>query len=659
MKFKKIRTPLILVLCLTATVPLIGLWSVVFFQYMRMSQEATDDSVILATENLDDTLRGVYAMAETQNELLERDVDSFLNVAEDRMKAMGEVAFDAAVASWQAKNQVSGIVTRVDLPVMRIGSRKLEQIYDPQREVPLVDDLKRLTGANATIFQRMSAAGDMLRIATNVETPAADGKTPERAIGTFIPAVDAAGAPNPVNAAVLGGKRYVGRAYVVDAWYIAAYSPILDAGRKVVGMLFVGVKQESVANVRRQILSITVGKTGYVYVLDATGRYVISQGGKRDGELIWESKDADGRLFIQDIVKKAILLKPGEIAQDEYPWRNAGDSASRMKIVRIGYFAPWDWVIGVGSYKDEFLEMAAKIDALRTQGNVIIGIMLIGLFALAVGVALLFSRAFARPIGRVSSHLDSVRAGSRQFSVTAQQLSQGAAEQAASVEEVSSSMEQMSANIRQSADNAIEMRKIAMKAESDSVESGKEVFEAVESMRTIAKKITIIEEIARRTNLLALNAAIEAARAGDQGKGFAVVASEVRKLAEHSQAAAAEITQLSSSTVSMAERVSGTLSRLVPDIKRTSDLVREITAALSEQSSGADQIRVSIDQLNQVIQRNASASEQLSSGSEDLAARAEEMNETIGYFTWESGAKLARLAAREKEASKALAIYKA
>ena len=190
----------------------------------------------------------------------------------------------------------------------------------------------------------------------------------------------------------------------------------------------------------------------------------------------------------------------------------------------------------------------------------------------------------------VKTAADNVASGSQQLSSGAEQLSQGTTEQAASAEEASSSVEEMSATIRQNADNAVQTEKIALKSSADADESGRAVFEAVTAMKNIAEKIGIIEEIARQTNLLALNAAIEAARAGEHGKGFAVVASEVRKLAERSQAAAAEISRLSSSSMNVAERAGQMLSKLVPDIQKTSELVQEISAASKEQTSGSDQI---------------------------------------------------------------------
>ena len=232
----------------------------------------------------------------------------------------------------------------------------------------------------------------------------------------------------------------------------------------------------------------------------------------------------------------------------------------------------------------------------------------------------------------VKTAADNVASGSQQLSSGAEQLSQGTTEQAASTEQASSSIEEMNATIRQNADNAVQTEKIALKSSADAIESGKAVTEAMSAMKDIAAKISIIEEIARQTNLLALNAAIEAARAGEHGKGFAVVASEVRKLAERSQTAAAEISQLSVSSVEVSERAGAMLTKLVPDIQRTSELVQEISAASKEQSGGADQINSSIQQLNQVVQQNAGAAEEMSSTAEELSSQAEQLQETISFF---------------------------
>jgi methyl-accepting chemotaxis protein len=231
---------------------------------------------------------------------------------------------------------------------------------------------------------------------------------------------------------------------------------------------------------------------------------------------------------------------------------------------------------------------------------------------------------------------DNVSAGSQQLSSGSEQLSQGATEQAASAEEASASMEEMASNIKQNADNAAQTEKIARQSAKDAEVSGEAVTKAVNAMRTIAQKISIVQEIARQTDLLALNAAVEAARAGEHGKGFAVVASEVRKLAERSQAAAAEISGLSGETVSVATEAGEMLARLVPDIRKTAELVAEISAACREQDIGAAQINEAIQQLDKVTQQNAGASEEMSATSEELAAQAEELQASIAFFRVDS-----------------------
>ena len=232
----------------------------------------------------------------------------------------------------------------------------------------------------------------------------------------------------------------------------------------------------------------------------------------------------------------------------------------------------------------------------------------------------------------VKAATEYVSSGSEELSTSAQEMSQGATEQASSAEEVSSSMEQMASNIRQNADNAMQTEKIAIKAAQDAQESGDAVAESVGAMKQIADKINIIEEIARQTNLLALNAAIEAARAGEHGRGFAVVASEVRKLAERSQTSAAEISQLSSTTVEVSQRAGEMLGRLVPDIQKTAELVQEISAASAEQNNGAEQINKAILQLDTVVQQNASASEEVASTSEELSSQSIQLQEAMAFF---------------------------
>jgi methyl-accepting chemotaxis protein len=237
-----------------------------------------------------------------------------------------------------------------------------------------------------------------------------------------------------------------------------------------------------------------------------------------------------------------------------------------------------------------------------------------------------------RTVEEVTEAAANVASGSEEMSATAQQLSQGATEQASSAEECTSSMEQMGASVQQNADNAKQTDKIATKAAEDALASGEAVNQTVHAMKEIAEKISIIDEISRKTDLLALNAAVEAARAGEHGKGFAVVASEVRKLAERSQTAAAEISRLTKDGVQRADGAGKLLASLVPDIRKTAELVREIAAASAEQGSGTAQVSKAMQQLDQVIQQNSSASEEMSTGADELSSQAETLQNSVSFF---------------------------
>ncbi|MCE7028607.1 methyl-accepting chemotaxis protein [Jiella avicenniae] len=232
----------------------------------------------------------------------------------------------------------------------------------------------------------------------------------------------------------------------------------------------------------------------------------------------------------------------------------------------------------------------------------------------------------------VAGSARNVSSGSQEMSAASEQLSQGATEQASSTEEASSSMEEMASNIKQNADNALQTETIARQSAQNAQASGEAVGKAVKAMETIAEKILVVQEIARQTDLLALNAAVEAARAGEHGRGFAVVASEVRKLAERSQAAAQQISGLSGDTVKAAQQAGEMLTKLVPDIQRTAELVSEISNASREQNAGAAQINMAIQQLDKVTQQNTSAAEEMASTSEELAGQADQLQQAIAYF---------------------------
>ncbi len=377
-------------------------------QYNRLAQSEVD---VLIDAGLDNIAKGVYQLVKTENEAVQQQVDFNLNVARHVLANIGDVNISTETVSWTAVNQFTGEPVTLQLPKMLVGGRWLGHNTAPTVETVVVDEVTRLVGETATIFQRINERGDMIRVATTVKDERGN-----RAIGTFIPAVASDGSANPVIAAILRGETYHGRAFVVNAWYLTAYEPLKDRAGNLVGMLYVGVKQQSVeARVRQAVLQTTVGKTGYVYVLGGNGkdrgRYIISQGGERDGENIWETRDSDGHYMVQAIVNKAVALKPGELATERYRWKNPEDRAPRWKVARLAYYEPWDWVIGTSVYEDELQGYRALLTdgLLQMTGTMCLAglaiTLLIGL------VSVLIAMTVTRPVRQMTKAVETIIQG--------------------------------------------------------------------------------------------------------------------------------------------------------------------------------------------------------------------------------------------------------
>ena len=442
-------------------------------------------------------------------------------------------------------------------------------------------------------------------------------------------------------------------------------TPVYGTGSSPIGLIAVSMNTSAITD---EMAKYTLGNTGYVWVIDRDGLVVLH----KDKELVLKTNISQ-LSGMEEIAKAALADQTGVKA---YTYKGVRKIAGYAPVPAIG------WKIISTETESEFLATATDIRTL---------IIVIALISIALSLVALYflSRSISVPIkiaanhamamatgdlvrdvppvflargdeigelaaafkkqrenlitvvGGIQAATSNVAQGSEQISSTAQSMSQGATEQASSAEEVSSSVEEMDATIKQNADNAQATEGIATKAAKDAEEGSRAVAESVTAMGQIADKISIIGEIARQTNMLALNAAIEAARAGEAGKGFAVVASEVRKLAERSQIAAGEITGLSEHTVQISQRAGEIIAAIVPDIRKTAELVQEIASASREQSTGVDQIGKAMTQLDSVIQQNASASEEMAAMSEELSGQSQQLSTAMAFFKLEAGGKAA------------------
>jgi methyl-accepting chemotaxis protein len=402
----KLQFKLVFIGCLLVLLPQIIVVSITFFQNRSTLSFTINETKKQAFANLDQLAKSVYGLVQSHQEVNEKNIVSALNVAQEFVQQGGGLSMDENSVSWIATNQFSLATSTVKLPRMKIGNSWLGQVSDPNIPVAVVDKVRETVSVTCTIFQRMNAAGDMLRVATNVVKN--DGT---RAIGTYLPSVNPDGKPNPVVTAVMKGETFTGRAYVVNNWYVTSYKPLKDGEGKIIGMLYVGVPIESVKSLRETITQIVVGKTGYVWVLDSKGTYVVSKKGKRDGEDISALQDEKGNFFIQEMVKKALALKPGEIGEHFYPWLDPGEGQTRIKVARFMYFAPWDWIIGVGSAQDEFLETAMKIKNSAWQnGLILLAVLLISLAA-ALLVWIVMAKKITEPIVTLTNAAEKMSMG--------------------------------------------------------------------------------------------------------------------------------------------------------------------------------------------------------------------------------------------------------
>ena len=606
---------------------------VVAVQRNQLRDEFTAQMKRSAEDECGKLARDVYLMIRTEDQALRNRVVAHLALADMVVANAGGLALGDETITWSAVNQFTKVPSNVPLPKMLAGATWLGQNREGQSPSPIVDVVNKKVGGTCTIFQRLNPSGDMLRVCTNVRNN--EGK---RAIGTYIPATNPTGEANPVVAAVLRGETFVGRAFVVDAWYMTAYRPVYDAAQNVIGMLYVGIKQDELQSLRKAIVEVTAGKTGYAWVLqgsgDNRGQYLISHREKRDGENIWQTADSDGRHVIQEMVGLAKRTQDGQHACYHYPWQNPGDAAPRGKVAAVTYFAPWDWVIGVGAYEDDFNEALEPVE--RAMRN------LMGSAALAALASLVLCGAtgwwlagrMARPLTHCVTVMERVAAGDYD-----QRLDANGRDEFARMARAINTAVEATAGAMQNVRDAAERQRQLEAARAAAEHQAAEEKQRLEAERAEAERRQLDAEAQRRE----ATAAEDRRRADEERAAAELLRGKVNELLEVVAAAAqGDLTrQVHVAGDQPVDELAGAIARMLTDLAGTIGQITEsatlfndgarviaessqtLAAGAQQQSAGVERIRTTIDELTgsiTAVKDNAKAADDLARQSKLLAA---------------------------------------
>ena len=378
---------------LAAVLPVLVMLVLTSVQEKNVTEKIERELDVLARENIEHLALAVYNTCEATSKMVQKYLDQRLQESDAFFQDMGGFSLSSETDSIKAVSLINHKAMAISIPQMMIAG-----VFEPST---YIDVIREKFGGNYGLFQRVNDAGDMVLIATTISS----GKG--KRLGNLYLPFKQKGVANPVIQQVLKKQVFHGIANLADGWHFTACKGITDKKGRIIGMLFTEAPFQTPASLRQAIMDMKVGKSGYVYVLGGKhpfhrGHYIISKGGKRDGENLWDSRSTDGRYYVRSIVEKAVKLKKNQVAHDRYAWKNAGEEESRRKVVALTYFEPWDWVIGAGTYEDDYHEVKKNVETAMSQ---MLWVMLIsGVLVLIpiVGMALFFGKKFTKRITQIT-----------------------------------------------------------------------------------------------------------------------------------------------------------------------------------------------------------------------------------------------------------------